>query len=311
MPIDEEEIYDEDVEELETEEDEDEESYDDEEDENPEDSEDEEESSEEDEDGFSEITYEDENGEMVTEKVSNNDLVSAWKLAKIAPAKFKEYEAALKDLEGFTSDATFRDIIEFRKRKYTDDQILYGLWKLRQDAGAAEVEPEFTTVEEAVEYRLNKRIKEEIEPLKRSLYERAVAEEQEKMMETNNIILDSVVRQYGWEVAEIYENEAAMKKMGTVLKQLYPGLSLATQKLSQLQAEALIEKSIGVKSEATPEASKLAKQIISKAKPSIAAIKKNNSAPKVLGSGNTKGKRGEESRLSKIEQRERKISELF
>lgn len=67
-------------------------------------------------------------------------------------------------------------------------------------------------------------------------------------LEANNTIFVNVLSKNNWAIEEVYNNHEAVTKLLAAISDIYPGLDLSQQIVSESQVEAIIKKSIGRKS---------------------------------------------------------------
>ena len=225
------------------------------------------------------IDYED-NGKIVTEKVMFSELPDILKAQKQSSAVLSQFESVANVLKMWESDGFFKEINQYRKQGYTDEQIKEGMYKVMMGSKAApEEKKEFASVEDEIQYRINQAMdpyKKQIEAQTRDQFAREIAAH-------NDTTLNKALVENGWDQTDITPKE--IQRMNATLQDIYPGFDIRSTKMSSRQADILIKEALGKKEAERTEDRKKSKEA-ARAK----AIAKAAKAPKVLPGTRSKGK---------------------
>ena len=293
--------YDEEYDEEDEEEDDDDEEEDDDDDEEDEEEDD-------DEENLVDISYYDDNGVLKKERIPYTELQAMYKFAKEAPNMVERYKEALYYLNQYETDSFFASVNKYRKMGYSDDQILEGMEKLRQQSLSSKnqvaEEPEFDDVNSAVEYH----VKKAIEPYVKRQQEQELQSIAMGNQTHNNQVLQAAIEEAGWEYDRVLVTPAMVEELRKAKQELFPDVELTQKRLTKAQARALIGTALGLNEQEPQETEqddrayrRLAKNIL-----------KQSQAPKVLsGNTNRREKQDYEDRTFTREARAKRADKLF
>lgn len=302
--IEDEDDFDEEDDDIEDDDIEDEEDNNDDDDDDEDDNDINEEDLEDDDSNLVDISYVDDRGILQKEKIPYSELQAMYKFAKEAPGMIEQYKLALKHLNNYEVDSLFSSINKYRSQGYTDDQILEGLTKLRQQGMRKQVEEpkEFDDIQEAVKYHVEKAVKPYIEKQIRQEAESYARGNQSY----NNDILRDAMEEYGWDYDRVLVTEAMIMDLKKVKDDIFPDFDFTQRKLNKAQARVLIGTALGQnrieeKQEDDTAYRKLARNIVRQA-----------NAPKVLSGGKSRKEvKEDEDRVYNRDSRNKRADRLF
>lgn len=132
----------------------------------------------------------------------------------------------------------------YRAQGYTDEQIIRGLAALQQSGAATgeeedETPPSYLTPEEAVEWKVQKRI----EKLERKLEGYFQQLEKQSILSYNAQLIDSVLAEYGYTQLTDAQKNAVV----STFRELFPTVDTTMHRLNKRQVEVVIREALGVR----------------------------------------------------------------
>lgn len=138
-------------------------------------------------------------------------------------------------------------VMHYRNQGYSDEQIESAIArKVQQSSGEqaeGEDQPEFDSLEEQVAYIVEKKLNEQIAPLKNEFQSTKAQQEEATVLQHNDNVFASALKDFDYDPTRM--NNGQTKAMVNVMTKLYPNVDYRTHKFTKDQAEVIIEKSIG------------------------------------------------------------------
>jgi len=187
------------------------------------------------------VEYEDPSGVKAADEVPVSDLPKIMSLARKGVDAITYLQNAQPIINEFKGSKILQDIYYYRQQGYSDDDIKKGLVQMWSGDGNTieEEEPEFDTIEEKVEYLVQKRLEERLQPLQKQFQAVEGQRTAETIMKHNGSVLEKALSNVGYSPDQLTlaERTAIDNSFAT----LYPGVDPTRYKLTPAQANVIVK----------------------------------------------------------------------
>lgn len=145
-------------------------------------------------------------------------------------------------VQKFKNSRILQDVYYYLEKGYSEDDIKRGLpkiWQGSEGEAPEEEEIEFDNIEDKIEYLVQKRIEQMVDPIKQEMNS-AKAKTESAAVERNNVeVLQGALENIGVDASELTEAERIA--IDNSFSMMYPGISPSKYKLSPAQANIIVK----------------------------------------------------------------------